>query len=300
MAIKRPWLVVFRYGFSSGRSAVYESVYRPLRDTTSWTLIIVRGHVKFSIAVSLSDVNMYNLIHIMISGQRKKHHKRGYKATNNTAIEHGDTHLENPGGQMMGKKSKNNRRSEWMNLYLFMIVLVLLFLLAYVFKQFVFQQYQVDGYSMMPTLQNNNRLIVWELPRTWSRITGHPYIPKRGDIIVFTEQHPYGPSDNTPEQLIKRVIGLPGDHVVIKNGSITIYNKRHPKGFDPDRTLPYGKVIGTTQVDTNVVLKAGQIFVCGDNRGNSLDSGYFGPVPVKNIIGQLVLRITPLNEIEAF
>jgi signal peptidase I len=196
-------------------------------------------------------------------------------------------------------RSQRHRR-EWLNVYLFLVVIIALFGLAYLFRQFVFQQYQVDGSSMLPTLQNGNRLIVWELPRTWARITGHPYVPKRGDIVIFTEHNLYGAGSNTSEQLIKRVIGLPGDRVVVKNGVVTIYNKKHPNGFDPDRTLPYGKAIGTTPDDASWTIKPGQIFVCGDNRTNSLDSRIFGPVSVNDIIGQLVVRITPVNEIEKF
>ncbi|MGH7237299.1 MAG: signal peptidase I, partial [Candidatus Saccharimonadales bacterium] len=58
--------------------------------------------------------------------------------------------------------------------------------------------------------------------------------------------------------------------------------------------------IGRTNDHVNVFVPPNQIFVCGDNRPNSLDSRIFGPVPVKNIIGKLVLRITPLNEIKEF
>lgn len=153
---------------------------------------------------------------------------------------------------------------------------------------------------MQTTLQTGNRLIVYKVPRTWARITGHPYIPKRGDIIVFTENNLHSLSETGSTQLIKRVIGLPGDRVVVKNGVLTIYNKQHPKGFRPDATLPYGKVIGQTAGNIDITVPPNNVFVCGDNRPDSLDSRIFGPVPVKYIIGQLILRITPLNEIEKF
>lgn len=171
---------------------------------------------------------------------------------------------------------------------------------AWCLTLFVFQQYQVDGPSMEPTLQNGNRLIVWKVPKTWSKITGHPYIPDRGDIIVFIEHDLYNLNGTTNDQLIKRVIGLPGDHVVVKNGSVTIYNKQHPKGFDPDTTLPYGGKIPATTGNIDLVIPAGQIFVCGDNRGDSLDSRVFGTVPASNIIGKLVVRITPLSALNKF
>jgi signal peptidase I len=166
---------------------------------------------------------------------------------------------------------------------------------------YVFQQYQVDGISMRPTLQNANRLIVWKAPVTWAKITGNPWIPARGDIVIFNKNDLYGLSQSGTETLIKRVIGLPGDHVVVKNGNLKIYNEAHPNGFQPRKALGFGKKIPKiTSGDVNLVVPPGEMFVCGDNRPNSLDSRIFGPVPVKNIIGELVLRITPLDEIEGF
>ncbi len=182
-------------------------------------------------------------------------------------------------------------------------VLLLAVLIAFVLTVYVFQSYQVEGPSMQNTLHNNNRLIVWKLPRTWARITGHQYVPKRGDIIVFTESglSNYGDSQDT-KQLIKRVIGLPGDHIVIKNGAITIYNKKHPHGFDPDTTLPYGRngAIPQTSGNINITLGRHQLFVCGDNRPDSLDSRIFGPINTSQVIGKLVVRIYPFSQIEKF
>jgi len=189
--------------------------------------------------------------------------------------------------------SKNNVLS-------FVAVVVVAFVIAAILTMTVFQQYQVDGSSMRTTLQNGNRLIVDKVPRTWARITGHPYIPKRGDIIVFIENGLYGLNDSSSDQLIKRVIGLPGDRVVIKNGYVTIFDKSHPDGFRPDKTLPYGKVIPYTSGNIDLVVPKNQVFVMGDNRGDSLDSRIFGPVPVNNIIGQLVVRIYPLSEVSRF
>lgn len=180
-----------------------------------------------------------------------------------------------------------------------LLVLFIAPIVALLLTAFVFQSYQVDGPSMETTLQNNNRLIVWKVPRTWARITGHAYVPDRGNIVIFnTNGLPdFGESG---KQLIKRVIGLPGDRVVVANNVITIYNKSHPHGFQPDETLPYGKVIHDTQGNEDIVIPPGYIFVCGDNRDDSLDSRVFGPVPVSDIVGKLVYRVLPINEAERF
>lgn len=182
-------------------------------------------------------------------------------------------------------------------------VLLLAPIIAILLTMFVFQSYQVDGPSMQETLHNNDRLIVWKLPRTWARITGNQYVPKRGDIIIFSQSNlsQYGDSADS-KQLVKRVIGLPGDHVVVKDGAITVYNKEHPDGFQPDATLPYGKdgAISTTSDNVDVTLKDDQLFVAGDNRNNSLDSRIFGPISTDQVIGKLVVRILPLSQAERF
>ena len=165
---------------------------------------------------------------------------------------------------------------------------------------FVFRSYQVDGPSMESTLQNADKLIIWKVPRTWAMITRHDYIPNRGDIIVFTESglSEFGQQDT--KQLIKRVVGVPGDHVVVQNGVVTVYNKQHPQGFQPDKTLPYGKKIPATSGDVDVTLRPGQVFVCGDNRPDSLDSRAFGPIQARQIVGKLVLRVFPISQAKAF
>lgn len=179
-------------------------------------------------------------------------------------------------------------------------VLLVALVVAIGLISFVFQSYEVDGPSMETTLQNQDRLIVWKLPRTWARLTHHAYVPNRGDVIVFVETglSQYG-QDNS-KQLIKRVIGLPGDHVVVQDGELTIYNTDHPSGFKPDKTMPYGSVIPFTAGNIDITLGKDQIFVCGDNRPDSLDSRTFGAIDANQIVGKLVVRVFPLNHIKKF
>ncbi len=179
-------------------------------------------------------------------------------------------------------------------------VFVTALVLAWGLISFVFQSYEVNGSSMETTLQNNDHLVVWKVARTWARITRHPYVPNRGDIIIFNEPNLEQYGQGNDKQLVKRVIGLPGERVVVKNGEITIYNKVDPKGFDPDKTLAYGKVIPMTSGDINLTLGTNQIFVCGDNRPDSLDSRVFGPVNLNNVVGKLAVRVLPLNNAKVF
>ncbi len=179
-------------------------------------------------------------------------------------------------------------------------ILATALVIALLMIAFVFRSYQVDGPSMESTLQNTDKLIIWKVPRTWSRFTHHAYIPGRGDIIVFSESglSQFGQEDT--KQLIKRVIGLPGDRVVVQNGNYTIYNNTNPKGFDPDKTLPYGKNIPSTSGDIDITLAANQLFVSGDNRPNSLDSRAFGPINANQVVGKLAMRVFPLSQAKNF
>lgn len=173
-------------------------------------------------------------------------------------------------------------------------------LLALLIINFIFQPYQVDGSSMEKTLQNNDRLIIWKFPKTLSKITGNPYIPKRNDVIVFSKPDLIE-KNGEAKQLIKRVIGLPGEKVVVKDGKITIYNTDNPDGFNPDINQEHSSNLPSkTAGDYNKVIPEGQIFVCGDNRPGSLDSRVFGPVPVDNIVGKLTVRFLPLSKFDSF
>ena len=180
------------------------------------------------------------------------------------------------------------------------VLLFILFpaLIAIILTAFVVQSYQVDGQSMETTLQNHDRLIVDKLPRTWSRVTRHQFVPNRGDIIIFNQTGL--PDSFYQKQLIKRVIGLPGERVVVKGGHITIYNSAHPKGFNPDTDGKYNIAALMTAGDKDVSLQNDEIYVFGDNRGNSEDSRYFGPVKTNAIVGKLMLRIYPFSNTEVF
>lgn len=174
-------------------------------------------------------------------------------------------------------------------------------IVALLLTAFVFQSYEVDGPSMETTLENHDRLLVLKLPRTFAKITHKDYIPNRGDIIIFsTTAVQDGTGDGGAKQLIKRVIGLPGDRVVVQDGHITLYNKEHPEGFDPDKSGTWGNVITTTTGNVDVTVHKDEVFVCGDNRTNSLDSRIIGTVPAKDIVGKLVFRIYPLRDAQVF
>ncbi len=183
-------------------------------------------------------------------------------------------------------------------------IILLAPLVALFLINFIFQSYQVDGPSMEPTLQNGDRLIVSKTGKTWARITGNDYVPKRYEIIIFNHTGEFsGSSQVTEKQLIKRVIGLPGDRVVVKDGVVRVYNNEHPDGYLIDSEGPERNAIANTPDnghEIDLTVKKGELFVMGDNREQSLDSRSFGPIRSDDVVGHLSLRIYPFDKFERF
>jgi len=192
------------------------------------------------------------------------------------------------------------KKDNWRNIVSTVAVLLIAPLFALFLITFVFQSYLVDGPSMETTLQNKDRLIVWKVPRTWARITGHPYIPQRGDVVVFTEPQLESFGQKASKQLIKRVIALPGERVVVKDGTLTVFNQEHPDGFQPDENDTENSIADTTPGALDITVPDNHVFVAGDNRTNSLDSRAFGPIAVDNIVGKLAARFLPFSEARRF
>jgi signal peptidase I len=165
-----------------------------------------------------------------------------------------------------------------------------------ILHNFVFQAYHVLGTSMVPTLHETDYLIISKVGYTQALVErflkkDKIYLPARGQVIVF--RYPKDPT----KVFVKRVVGLPGDRVVIKNGAVTVFDKTHPGGFDPDKG--YEKSDAQTLIDTDEVVQDGNVFVMGDNRapGGSYDSREWGELPSSYIIGNAVLRLLPLDQV---
>jgi signal peptidase I len=174
---------------------------------------------------------------------------------------------------------------------------------ALLINTFAFRSYRVVGPSMETTLYTGDRLIVDRLPITIDQLLNKTYIPPRGSIIVFKNPH-YSPGIED-EYIVKRVIGLPGEHVVLKDGSYIVYNKENPNGFNPDATN-HGEPGSPTSGTADEIVPDGQLFVSGDHRqGNfSLDSrngeAGLGTIPLYDVVGPVSFRIFPFNKIRSF
>lgn len=182
----------------------------------------------------------------------------------------------------------------------FTLFIVGVLVTAFLINQFIFQSYFVDGTSMTPTLQNNDRLIIEKVSRSFSAIQGKPYIPNRGQIVVLDSS--LVGVNGQEEQLIKRVIGLPGETIIIENNIVTIKNAASPQGFNVDVAL--GLVLEPTYSSERIEITVPEnhVYVMGDNRaqGGSSDSRLFGPVAAEKLEGRLWARVLPIDQAELF
>lgn len=156
-------------------------------------------------------------------------------------------------------------------------VLILAAITIGLVRYFLFKPFLVRGQSMEPNYEESDYLIIDELSY---RFRG----PERGEVVVV--RAPVG-----SDYYLKRIIGLPGEKVVIANNQVIIYNEANPRGL----VLPEDYLNEITTGSLTKVLGPDEFFVMGDNRGASYDSRRFGPVKREAIVGRVWLRGWPIN-----
>lgn len=157
-------------------------------------------------------------------------------------------------------------------------------LVALLIKVLLLQAFMIPSESMTPSLNVGDRVLVNKLSYDLHDI-------RRGDVVVF-RRPPAARSGADNSDLIKRVIGLPGDVVEGSRGGVFVNGRRLPEPY-----LPRGEITGDFAKTT---VGVGQIFVMGDNRQNSRDSRFFGTVPESLVVGRAFLRVWPLLHIKLF
>ena len=151
-------------------------------------------------------------------------------------------------------------------------------------RNFLVQPFLVSGASMEPNFSSGDYLLIDEVSYRFRQ-------PQRGEVAVF-----HYPGDEST-YYIKRIIGLPGERLVISDGKIVIFNKDYPNGF----TLKENYLPPTTQTSgkKEIVLKDNEYFVLGDNRNYSFDSRSWGNLQRAEIVGLVRLRLWPFNKVVA-
>lgn len=151
-------------------------------------------------------------------------------------------------------------------------------ILALVLRTFVVQPYQVHLHSMIPTLEEGDMILV-------SKLSYKLGSPGRQDVVVFLP-----PVQGAEKDYVKRVIGLPGDTLDIKDGKVYINNEPliEPYAQGPTNGGKYN----------HITIEPGTVFVMGDNRTNSSDSRMFGPVSTDKLEGKVLLVFWPFGRIQ--
>jgi signal peptidase I len=183
--------------------------------------------------------------------------------------------LEQLTTENIGAETQQLSSSTWVRFFLDVLETVLLAAILFLLINGISARVRVQGFSMVPSLQDGEFVLVNRLAYRFGQ-------PQRGDIIVF-----HHPSDQNQEDLVKRVIGLPGDEVKVEGGAVYVngiklketYINAEP-AYTDEKTVPEG-----------------QLYVLGDNRNSSSDSHAWGFVPYKQIIGSAILIYWPLKEL---
>ena len=179
-----------------------------------------------------------------------------------------------------------DRRSSLGCLFEVIETLVLTLIIFFVIQSFIAQPYQVQQQSMERTLEPGQYVLVDKLTPRFDAYD-------RGDVVVFNPPESWT-TENTP--FIKRVIGVPGDTVEIRDDGIVYVNGialDEPYTYTNDEGVPEPTDAGGDQ--NRWVVPDGELFVMGDHRQRSADSRVFGTIPISNVIGRAFLRYWPIS-----
>jgi len=186
-----------------------------------------------------------------------------------------EANLEEPIPENIAPETSPNSSRAWVRFLLDVMETVLLAAILFLVINAISARVRVEGHSMDQTLQDGEFVLVNRLAYRFGQA-------ERGDIIVF-----HHPTDQNQEDLIKRIIGLPGDDVRVADGGVYVNGTRLKESYiSPDRAPAY--------TDEQVV-PAGELYVLGDNRNNSSDSHQWGFVPMKDVIGRAIIIYWPLE-----
>jgi signal peptidase I len=175
-------------------------------------------------------------------------------------------------------------------------------IIAVVIKTFLVQPFWIPSESMLPTIQVNDRVMVNKLAYKWGE-------PQRGDVVVFRDPREEEVEETIPEavirsvleavgirtrgheDLIKRVVGLPGETVEVKDNRVVINGTPLDEPYLVDVFMPD---------EPAITISADQVFVMGDNRNASFDSRRFGPIPLDDLVGEAFVTIWPISHFGGF
>lgn len=197
-------------------------------------------------------------------------------------------------GEGAAQKAEDESSSRWIVELVGVVVVAIL--VAVLLRTFVVATYSIPSGSMEPTLQIGDRIVV-------NKLSYHLHGVGRGNIVVFTTPPNENCAGPPVSDLVKRVIGLPGEVISLKDGNVYIDGRLLPEPFLPpsvrDDTYP-GPSTAPYSLHRAYRIPAGEVYVMGDNRPDSCDSRFWGPIHESTIVGKVDLRIWPLSRIGFF
>jgi signal peptidase I len=191
---------------------------------------------------------------------------------------------DGPDGTAAAKVTRATHKdpvSHWRNAAEWVVVIVGAVVVALLVRHFVVQSYKIPSGSMHPTLLEGDRVLV-------NRLSYRLHDVNRGDVIVFSRPDTSPAAPGEPADLIKRVIALPGETIVARDGIVYVDDRAIEEPYLPDGTQ-------TLELDQPVTVPDGEVFVMGDNRTNSSDSRYIGTIPIDSIQGRAFAVIWPFG-----
>ena len=176
---------------------------------------------------------------------------------------------------------KDANKSNWKNVLREIVIFALIaFGIVLPFRIYIAEPYLVDGRSMDPSFETGDYLIVDKLSYRIKE-------PERNTVIVFKY-----PKD-TGKSFIKRIVGLPGETVIVKDDTVTIVNSENPNGLVINGPYITHPSVGSHETK----LGDDEYYVLGDNRAESFDSRYWGPLQKKYMLGKPIIRLFPVGKI---
>ncbi len=171
--------------------------------------------------------------------------------------------------------------------------------IAVVIKTFLLQPFWIPSESMLPTIEVNDRVMVNKLAYRWGE-------PQRGDVVVFRDPRQEEVEESLPEavirsvleavgirtrgdeDLIKRVVGLPGETIEVRDNQVVVNGTPLQETYLPQVIMPD---------EPPVTVGPDEVFVMGDNRDASFDSRRFGPIPLDDLVGEAFVTIWPISHL---
>lgn len=163
----------------------------------------------------------------------------------------------------------------------------------YVFTDsFILSRFKVDGISMETTLRDKTSHFYLKLPVTLAGLNNKNIKLKRGDVVVVRhdDNNLFLPASASQSSfVVKRVLALPGERIKQQNGRLIVFNQSRPDGFDVDKDAAWSSVITTSGNSyLDLTIKEGEVFLAGDDRENSIDSRFYGPVKISDVAGLVI------------